>query len=305
MAIAIANSSLVASGLHYCPLCTSQVSSDACQKLPCCQAVVCYECTEAYIRVRIESGEHSVPCPSTDCRQELAAEVINQFTSESQQRLLELLKLNAANSSTMRSCPNCSHIKSVSPDSYRQMKKAHCSAKESARLNQIICEGCEKPWCYYCYGPAHPGTSCKKNSDGSSLFNKWTMNWDEENHQQNAFMCPGCGIPTQRDGGCPNMNCNNCFCYWCYHCGKKTYGSSILLGSHGGGVWDVNICERVTIFGSKKTSRRLRWFKLVQEIFVIGVLGIAVVIVFLPLLPLVVLLAPPIIILIFSARELF
>ncbi|KAI6659342.1 E3 ubiquitin-protein ligase [Oopsacas minuta] len=300
----IENSSLGATEEELCPLCTNTPVSDGrCEMLHCCWMYACAECLRSYIEYRIEDGQYLFPCPMPGCPQKLTDELVNQFISLTQKNKIALLKLNADNSPTKRSCPNCSHITSISEQNYQLMKKAKSSTKSSTKVNQMLCSTCYKPWCYFCYGPTHAGISCKDNLDENNQFNQWTKDWDGVNHQQNAFRCPRCQVPTQRDGGCPSMNCIKCSCYWCYNCGKETSKSNTLLGGHGGDKWEVNACDRYTILGSKKVTKRLRWFKVVQEIVIFTICGVAILTICVPLLPALIFIVPPVIFLFYAAKS--
>ncbi|KAL0478210.1 hypothetical protein AKO1_008478 [Acrasis kona] len=35
--------------------------------------------------------------------------------------------------------------------------------------------------------------------------------------------CPGCEVPTEKNGGCDHMNCYNCQLDYCWHCGKSCH----------------------------------------------------------------------------------
>ena len=291
-----------------CPLCDADFGTVSQEQLPCCLSSVCTDCLGTYLRVRLSGGQHTMKCPLGDCTSEFQQEFVSKFLDETQLHKLELLRINALQSNTRRSCPMCTHILSVSEARFREMETAQTQAKDSAGVCQVLCPGCAKSWCYFCYGPAHPGLSCAENRDGDVHFNRWTKDWDKTNNQQNAFKCPQCKVPTQRDGGCPSMACTKCSCYWCYNCGQSLSSKSFygLLGSHNGCKWDVNACGRQTICGAgKKVSKALRWFKLVNEVVVFSVCGVAIVALLLPLLPVLLFLAPPALFLLYSAKRTF
>ena len=287
-----------------CPLCANPTFSDDSQVLPCCNEFVCKDCFRSYIRYRIEDGHYLIPCPMPQCQDELTSDLIDTFGTLKQKHRKELNKIDASNTTTTRSCPNCSHITGISVKTYQLMNKAKSSKKNSNKVNKTICQSCNESWCYFCYGPTHPGVSCKTNMDSNDLFIKWSKDWDKTNQQQNSFKCPGCGIPVQRDGGCPNMSCSRCTCTWCYHCGKSTKKTHILLGSHSGDKWEVNACDKSTLFGSKKITKTLRWFKVIHEVIIFTICGIAILLICFPLLPVLILVVPPVFFLIIAGKEL-
>ena len=298
MDLTIENINFGAREEQICPLCVDPTTSDNFQVLPCCSAFVCADCLRSYIRYSIEDGHYLVLCPMPECQEELTGELIDTFGTLVQKHRMELNKIDASNTTTTRTCPNCSHITRISEETYQLMNKSKCSKKSSNKVNQTICQSCNQSWCYFCYGPTHAGVSCKTNMDSNDLFTKWRKDWDGINQQQNSFKCPGCGIPVQRDGGCPSMSCSRCPCLWCYDCGKATNRNHLILGSHSGSKWQVNACDKFTFFGSKKITKTLRWLRVINEVFIFTLCGISILLICFPILPLLIFVAPSVIFLV-------
>ena len=277
-----------------CPLCADPTISDNFQLLLCCGAYVCSDCLRSYIRCRVEDGHHLFPCPMPKCQDELTNELMDTLGTPEQKHKIELNKVDASNTTTTRSCPNCSHITRISEETYQLMNKAKSSKRTSNKVNRTICESCNQSWCYFCYGPIHAGVSCKHN--------KCSKDWDGINHQQNSLECPRCGTPVQRDNESPSMSCSSCSCLWCYNCGKETDKSHLLLGTHSGNKWQVNACGDFTFFGSKKITKILRWLKVINEVLIFTLCGITILLICFPILPVLIFIVPPVFFLICAGK---
>lgn len=68
------------------------------------------------------------------------------------------------------------------------------------------CELCNSVWCSKC-GKIHPGRLCDD---------------DEDELGPDVKKCPGCYLPTIREGGCFHMNCTRCNIHWCWECNNFT-----------------------------------------------------------------------------------
>ena len=75
----------------------------------------------------------------------------------------------------------------------------------------IKCKKCGLKTCKNCRQAYHGSVSCEDN------FSKKYENWTNSGVVVNK--CPKCDCQIEKNGGCPQMNCDICGHEWCWTCG--------------------------------------------------------------------------------------
>lgn len=192
-----------------------------------CGAAVCSGCWRGYLRVIVESGATVIVCPMPACRTVVSMELVTAVlgagmgTAQGEKTDEELLDLYAsrrvsdyvAGSSDLRACPGrgCESI---------VKRLDECEAS-------VECGTCAARFCWKCNFEDHWPLDCKHAAD-------WILRATSETKSQwwilkNTKLCPGCGCPVSKQGGCEHMKCARCGIDWDW--GKEIcYAGSVAQG---------------------------------------------------------------------------
>lgn len=151
-------------------------------------------------------------------------------------------------------CPSCS-----SGGFTTTVTGGACDESDNGKCRSVICAECNFEFCGEC-GVSESlhtriisspyATQCAdaerhievKENDVTSDGKVWLKCSDAAQSYQNqqwldnnSKKCPkeygGCGVITQRDGGCSHMRCHLCQFQWCWICGGKYTGKYTMTGT--------------------------------------------------------------------------
>lgn len=112
------------------------------------------------------------------------------------------IKLALTSVPACRQCSRCNRIQLVN--------------QESVTFPAVACKACGHAYCFE-HGDAHAGYPCPRPTQEQIT--------SEEQISRVCKRCPGCKMPTQKNGGCAHMSCVVCGCSWCWTCAKPRCGS--------------------------------------------------------------------------------
>jgi len=120
--------------------------------------------------------------------------------------------------------------------------------QEAERPRNVLCPVCSDGYCGRCRVPWSEQHQCEDIQERQRRAEEWRAAEElrraglRPGHELVSALdvrlrelssdhrpCPGCGVPTMRDGGCNMMACPNCRCQWCYACGRKDAGCRSFL----------------------------------------------------------------------------
>ena len=184
--------------------------------LPCSfDHAFCRDCFESYLKSSFDEGTHqflTVRCPQHGCQQRLTLRDIEKMAPP----LVDPWKrafLDAfiERDPLYRFCPgpNCSMI------------AVKDGAKDSRRINTVICPKCESSFCLGCGEVPHRPAACDDFADWNQIFGSSSF-WI----RKNAKPCPGCTVPIEKSMGCNHMTCEQCKTQFCWLCLTKLQAHS-------------------------------------------------------------------------------
>jgi hypothetical protein len=188
-----------------CPICFDSVPSRSTFVMPCCAYEACRGCAKRTIERHL-AGSHRMEC--IECHSSfdsLGDDFMEQIAELVGPKSLIASKMKLALTSVpaCRQCSRCNRIQLVN--------------QESETFPTVTCKACGHEYCFE-HGDAHAGKSCP-------LPTKEQIE-SEKTISRDCKRCPGCKMPTQKNGGCPHMSCIICSCSWCWTCEKsRIHGS--------------------------------------------------------------------------------
>jgi hypothetical protein len=106
-----------------------------------------------------------------------------------------------------RRCPTCDTA---------QINESGMNSSGKINMPTMMCVKCGEEYCYY-HSNSHPGISCeeyeKKEEEANKLNSQFIRKF--------AKPCPQCNMLVSKSGGCNQMKCTNCGCYFCWLCNAK------------------------------------------------------------------------------------
>ncbi|KAG1669195.1 hypothetical protein FOA52_001446 [Chlamydomonas sp. UWO 241] len=177
-----------------------------------CDHPFCLECMRQYVCTCVDSGKHSVPCPSPRCKQNVASQDVIKLLRHSPAHTKRYTQLEVESSIPPSKRIYCPH-----KDCSTLLMKP---AKKSA--GRTTCPVCERTLCCKCLIPGwHEDFSCEafqalplhqRSAEDAALFNlSAVLHWKQ---------CPSCSYMVERSVGCNHMTCR-CGTAFCYKCGLK------------------------------------------------------------------------------------
>ncbi|CAJ1436964.1 unnamed protein product [Effrenium voratum] len=166
----------------------------------------CETCWRQYLDHAVRDGKGCLDlrCPAPGCQEMVRPSLFDQLLAEGRQRYRRFLteSLVDASKGRLRWCPgqNCC-----------------CAASETPEV-QCFC-GCG--WCFFCGNDLHAPVACDT-----------VKSWEEKNRDEgcdavwikvNTKLCPKCGNPIEKNGGCMHMTCRKpggCGHEFCWICLK-------------------------------------------------------------------------------------
>jgi hypothetical protein len=188
-----------------CPICFESVPSRSTFVMPCCRYEACHGCVKRTIEGHL-AGNRRMEC--FECHSSF-----NSLGDDFMEQIAELvgpksliaskMKLALTSVPACRQCSRCNRIQLVN--------------QESENFPTVTCKACGHEYCFE-HGDAHAGKSCPLPTNEQIK--------SEKEISRICKRCPGCKMPTQKNGGCPHMSCIVCSCSWCWKCEKsRMYGS--------------------------------------------------------------------------------
>jgi hypothetical protein len=187
-----------------CPICLDSVPSRSTVVMPCCGYEACRGCAKRTIEAHMEENRRmeciechsSFNCLGDDFMRQIA-ELVGPMSF-----IATKIKLALTSVPACRQCSRCNRIQLVN--------------QESETFPAVACKGCGHAYCFE-HGDAHAGNSCPRPTQEQIT--------SEEQISRICKRCPGCKMPTQKNGGCAHMSCAVCCCSWCWTCAKPRCGN--------------------------------------------------------------------------------
>jgi hypothetical protein len=194
------------SAQHFeCPICFDSVPSRSTFVMPCCGYEACRGCAKRTIEAHMEENRRMecIECHSS----------FNRLGDDFMRQIAELvgpmsfiatkIKLALTSVPACRQCSRCNRIQLVNEEI-------------SETFPAVACKACGHAFCFE-HGDAHAGYPCPRPTQEQIT--------SEEQISRVCKRCPGCKMPTQKNGGCAHMSCALCGCSWCWTCAKPRCGS--------------------------------------------------------------------------------
>lgn len=158
---------------------------------PCCDLPVCADCLSCYLNTQVSQAIVKIECLSNACDHYIhREEIVAVLDPENREKFYRFL-VDANKEPHIKTCPRCSHISSVDPESVKAFKQQKYGLK-------VTCPACELDWCFPCQSPWHEAVTCRDFQRGDKLLNTWA----KEHHygQANAQKCPKCRVSIYSTG---------------------------------------------------------------------------------------------------------
>lgn len=201
------SSSVAAESPGTCVICfTEQPVATA---MPCGHDSFCADCWTQYVRTAVSEGKGclDLPCPADGCAERLRPTLVRQFCPSDLYMMYDRFLIDAFvdENADMSWCPGkgCPLV---------------CRAPLAGGSLEVECR-CGTQWCFGCKGDVHLPVQC-------SVVQDWTKECDTRKPDAawllaNTKLCPKCGNPIEKNGGCMHMTCRKpggCgheFCWLC------------------------------------------------------------------------------------------
>jgi len=185
-----------------CPLCCEDVQGEEPVVLSQCCSVehgCCQSCMKRYVGSLVSDGRvGSIRCPVREsCSSVVQPSEVLRLTDSATFAKYERFR-QMQGDPLLRQCPSCETL--CQPD----------KDEEGGAIPEMKCHRCGVEFCFH-HSTAHAGRSCEAY--------RQQMDKDEHYARQTGRPCPGCGILTEKNGGCNHMTCPQCKQEWCWICG--------------------------------------------------------------------------------------
>lgn len=237
-----------------CPICMENVLVEQRFVMESCGQVAhgcCRECMAHNVRGRIiEAQVSSLYCPigmitADGCGGQVSPDEVRYLTDEATFERYERFN-RMQKDSRLRECPGCKELCSPAAD------------RHGNPIAEMTCQACRSTFCFL-HSNAHVGRSCAAYQREMAR---------QERPILGTKPCPGCGISTEKTGGCNHMTCQSCQQEWCWLCGDKLPAD---ISTHYRGLFG---CDQFQQFQFDPAFQLLRCIKL--SLVPVGILSLLV-----------------------------
>lgn len=189
-----------------CSICFTEIEEGEIFRLESCGHPFCKTCIIPQLESAVGNSDFPISCCQENCSELWAWRDLTKLTIQSGMSINNLVN-RATNSYIAK------HDKE-----YRYCISPDCPSIYRVTVNSDVfcCCECEARICTGCHTQYHDGFTCEmmKELKGDSSGIKIWLRKDPKNRK----LCPSCGLPIEKAGGCNHMECVKCRHHICWIC---------------------------------------------------------------------------------------
>ena len=188
-------------------------------RLPECSHKFCMLCLrQTYESFILEQFRHEdIVCPSSTCRRQLSRQeillILDPDTIEKYFRFKDSTRV-------AKDRKNLMHCVKIDCDQIIDLRDKSIYCTNSKYF--VNCATCGTKICKKCRQSHDPGSKCNQTVDEKDDDYRNFGNWVDQQRQSLVSNCPKCQTLTEKNGGCPMMNCQVCQYAYCWVCACGT-----------------------------------------------------------------------------------
>ena len=200
-------------GSAECPICFDVLERNSYQ-LELCLHSYCNECIESMCQHAVDNRSLPITCAFDGCNSMLCISDLISFVTKEKLASASLQHYVGENQSKYRYCltPNCSMV-------YRR--------SAISNPDPFLCPICQVLICTYCNARHHTNISCAMYNGKDDTIKVWLSAQNED-----RGLCPSCGIPIEKNGGCMQITCRSCRKHVCWRCKTAVFDTKDECNLH-------------------------------------------------------------------------